>query len=135
MSGGKKTSAPDMSGVSDDWTRLARLRQENSATLAAADDPEAPAPAPEVTHAQHRAAEAAAIRRASQREEKTRRSWYTSTEAADAFTAAVDDIHHATRVPKHEVVAALMKAAVARASDVEKQLARIAPMRRVRDVR
>jgi hypothetical protein len=134
MSGGKKTSAPDMSGVTDDWSKLAQMRREHG-TAPAADVDEAPAPAPEVTHAQHRAAEAAAIRRASQREEKTRRSWYTSTEAADAFTAAVDDIHHATRVPKHEVVAALMKAAVARASDVEKQLARIAPMRRVRDVR
>ncbi|MFK0113979.1 hypothetical protein [Streptomyces sp. NPDC091217] len=87
----------------------------------------------ETLQAQRRAQEAKAIRDA--RDAKTRRSWYTSADAADAFQAAVDDIHHATRVPKHEVVAALLKAAVEQAPKVEKRLGGVAPMRAVRDVR
>jgi hypothetical protein len=56
------------------------------------------------------------------RQTMTRRSWYTKTSAADAFQVAVDDIHHSTRVPKHEVVAALMEAAVAQAERVGRKL-------------
>lgn len=52
----------------------------------------------------------------------TRRSWYTEAAAADAFQKAVDDIHHSTRVPKHEVVAALLAAAVAQADRVQRKL-------------
>lgn len=88
----------------------------------------------ETLEAQRRAQQAKAIREAL--EAKTRRSWYTSAAAADAFQAAVDDIHHATRLPKHEVVAALLQAAVEQAAKVEKALLpQVAPMRRVRDVR
>lgn len=88
----------------------------------------------ETLEAQRRAEQAKAIREA--REAKTRRSWYTSAEAADAFQAVVDDIHHATRVPKHEVVAALLQAAVEQAPKVEKKLSpKVAPMRPVRGVR
>lgn len=69
------------------------------------------------------------------REAMTRRSWYTSEASADAFSDAVDEIHYATRVPKHEVVAALLRAAVAQAPQVEKDLhAPGAPVRRVRRV-
>ncbi|MFJ6473912.1 hypothetical protein ACIQJ8_35765 [Streptomyces globisporus] len=53
----------------------------------------------------------------------TRRSWYTRATAADAFQAAVDDIHHATRAPKHEVVAALLEAAVKESDRVRARLA------------
>lgn len=56
--------------------------------------------------------------------EMTRRSWYTTTTAADAFTTAVDDIHFATRIPKHQVVAALMEAAAAQAPRVQARLAK-----------
>ncbi|MDX3516105.1 hypothetical protein PV755_45670 [Streptomyces caniscabiei] len=98
-----------------------------------------PPPAPEAAVAQEtlvaqrRAEEAKAIREA--RESKTRRSWYTSTAAADAFQAAVDDLHHATRVPKHEVVAALLQAAVEQAPKVERKLqAQVARVRPVRGV-
>ena len=56
------------------------------------------------------------------RQTMTRRSWYTKTAAADAFQAAVDDIHHSTRVPKHEVVAALLEAAVGQADRVQRKL-------------
>ncbi|MGW1364850.1 hypothetical protein ACWCQP_46545, partial [Streptomyces chartreusis] len=55
------------------------------------------------------------------RQTMTRRSWYMKTTAADAFQAAVDDIHHSTRVPKHEVVAALLEAAVAQADRVQRK--------------
>ncbi|MFG2716590.1 hypothetical protein ACGFX2_39665 [Streptomyces goshikiensis] len=54
--------------------------------------------------------------------EMSRRSWYTTTTAIDAFAQAVDDLHHATRVPKHAVVAALMEAAVTHKADVYHQL-------------
>ncbi|NUK93994.1 hypothetical protein HRW16_19580 [Streptomyces lunaelactis] len=88
----------------------------------------------ETLEAQRRAQQAKEIRDA--RDAKTRRSWYTSAAAADAFQAVVDDIHHATRVPKHEVVAALLQAAVEQAPKVEKRLGpKVAPMRSVRDVR
>lgn len=87
----------------------------------------------ETLAAQQRAQQAKALKEA--RESKTRRSWYTSTTAADAFQAAVDDLHHATRVPKHEVVAALLRAAVEQAPKVEKilhaQVARVRPVRYV----
>jgi len=92
---------------------------------------------PEVTRetvAAQKRAEAAAARRR-EAEAKTRRSWYTSTAAADAFSAAVDDIHHATRVPKHLVVAALLEAAVEQAGDVERRLAPVGKVRPVRQVR
>jgi hypothetical protein len=79
---------------------------------------------PEVTreHVARERKAAAAKARAAERETKTRRSWYTSVKAADAFQAAVDDIHHTTRVPKHLVVAALLEAAAAQADKVQKQL-------------
>lgn len=90
----------------------------------------------ETLDAQRRAQRAKEIREA--REAKTRRSWYTSVVAADAFQRAVDDLHHATRVPKHEVVAALLQAAIEQAPKVEKQLhaqvARVRPVRGVGDV-
>ncbi|MFJ3699658.1 hypothetical protein ACIPW9_37000 [Streptomyces sp. NPDC090052] len=56
------------------------------------------------------------------RQTMTRRSWYTKTAAAEAFQEAVDNIHHATRTPKHEVVAALLEAAVAQSDRVRSEL-------------
>jgi hypothetical protein len=41
-----------------------------------------------------------------------RRSWYVPRTAADALVAAVDDLHHETRRPKHEVLAVLLALAV-----------------------
>ncbi|MGW7711594.1 hypothetical protein [Streptomyces sp. NPDC054771] len=52
----------------------------------------------------------------------TRRSWYTRAAAVDAFQQTVDDIHHATRTPKHEVVAALLEAAVGQSDRVRRSL-------------
>ncbi|MFH8582530.1 hypothetical protein [Streptomyces zaomyceticus] len=68
--------------------------------------PAVPAPAPEAVA----------------RPAMTRRSWYLKTTVADAFQAAVDDIHHSTRVPKHEVVAALLEAAAGQRERVERSL-------------
>ncbi|GAA1073111.1 hypothetical protein GCM10009665_79270 [Kitasatospora nipponensis] len=43
--------------------------------------------------------------------EMTRRSWYAEREAADALARAVDALHFATRVPKHQVVSLLFRLA------------------------
>lgn len=40
------------------------------------------------------------------------RSWYVDREMADAFAAAVDDLHFTTRRPKHEVIAAALAVAL-----------------------
>lgn len=61
------------------------------------------------------------------RKTMTRRSWYVTAAAADAFQAAVDDIHHSTRVPKHEVLAALLEAAVGQSDRVERKLTKVRP--------
>ncbi|WP_433860096.1 hypothetical protein [Streptomyces kronopolitis] len=81
---------------------------------------------PEVTreHLERERKAAEAKARQAARESKTRRSWYTSSDAADLFQVAVDDIHHATRVPKHEVVAALLEAAVGQAERVQRKLSK-----------
>jgi hypothetical protein len=75
---------------------------------------------PEVTReAVKRDRKAAAVKAAPT---MTRRSWYVDAAAADAFQSAVDDIHHATRTPKHLVVAALLQAAVDQGERVQKKL-------------
>ncbi|MFF7366046.1 hypothetical protein [Streptomyces sp. NPDC008125] len=62
------------------------------------------------------------VEQAAARTAMTRRSWYTRATAVDAFQRAVDDIHHATRTPKHEVVAALLEAAAGQADRVQRRL-------------
>ena len=86
----------------------------------APDDEDEPEVTREAVDRERKAAVVAA--RQADRARKTRRSWYTSVTAADAFQAAVDDIHHITRVPKHLVVAALLDAAVGQADKVQRQL-------------
>jgi hypothetical protein len=61
------------------------------------------------------------------RRSMTRRSWYITTGTADLFQKAVDDIHHSTRVPKHEVVAALLEAAVGQSERVQRKLSKERP--------
>jgi hypothetical protein len=41
-----------------------------------------------------------------------RRSWYLPRSTADALMTAVDDLHHETRRPKHEVLAVLLGLAI-----------------------
>lgn len=110
MSAARRRAAPDpdMGGLTDDWGKLAAIRkgehgQEEKQTP--------PAPAGP----------------SSQREtdsglEMTRRSWYANAAVVEELARVVDDIHHATRAPKHEVVSELFRAAVAAAPHVEKKL-------------
>ena len=42
-----------------------------------------------------------------------RRSWYMPKASADSLAVAIEDLHFATRRPKHEVLAALVDAALA----------------------
>ncbi|WP_411132721.1 hypothetical protein [Streptomyces sp. 030-HV] len=44
--------------------------------------------------------------------EMDRRSWYMPKETAQALAAAVDDLHHTTRLPKHLVLAELVAVAL-----------------------
>lgn len=103
----KKTTGPDMGGLKDDWNRVAQLRQEEHTPPA----PEA-APAPKPV---------APTKAGQEAPEMSRRSWYAEKEAVDALAAAVDDIHFATRAPKHEIVSALFHAAAAAAPKVRKK--------------
>jgi predicted transcriptional regulator len=47
-----------------------------------------------------------------------RRSWYIPQDIADRVAAMVDDIHYATRRPKHEVLAAALAIAVEHQADI-----------------
>ena len=118
---GQAPAGPDMGGITDDWTRLAKMREEEHAQGKTAQQPEAPAPEPQPAVAKRPKQES---KEASEGPKMTRRSWYADAEAVAALAAAVDDIHHATRVPKHEVVSELFQAAVAAAPRVEKKLAK-----------
>lgn len=103
----RKKTEPDLGGLKDDWNRVAQLRQEEHAP------PEPPAAAPTPTPtATSKSTDAPAM---------SRRSWYAEKESVDALAAAVDDIHFATRAPKHEIVSALFRAAAAAAPKVSKQ--------------
>ena len=54
--------------------------------------------------------------------EMDRRSWYMPRESADALAQLVDDLHYATRRPKHEVLAAVIAVALAHRSEIENRL-------------
>lgn len=51
-----------------------------------------------------------------------RRSWYMPKASADALAATVDDLHFATRKPKHEILAALVDIALAARADIQARL-------------
>lgn len=51
-----------------------------------------------------------------------RRSWYMPRETADAVAALVDDLHYSMRLPKHAVLDALAKTALAHRDEVEARL-------------
>jgi len=51
-----------------------------------------------------------------------RRSWYMPRESADALAQLVDDLHYATRRPKHEVLAAVIAVALVHRSEIENRL-------------
>lgn len=109
----RAASAPDMGGLTDDWGKLAAIRKSAHGQ----EETQAPPPAPKTPKAEPAPAAAAST-------SMTRRSWYASADAAEELARVVDDIHHATRAPKHEVVSELFRAAVAAAPRVQKKLSK-----------
>lgn len=59
--------------------------------------------------------------------EMRRRSIYMETGAARRMNAAVDDLHHETRCPKHEVLTALVAVALDHRDEIEARLRKGAP--------
>lgn len=51
------------------------------------------------------------------------RSWYLAADVAERLAAVVDDIHFATRRPKHEVLGAAVAVALEHRDDIEARLA------------
>jgi hypothetical protein len=52
----------------------------------------------------------------------TKRSYYLTRDLADRLATAVDDMHFATRAPKHEVLAAIIAVGLADLKPIEAQL-------------
>jgi hypothetical protein len=51
-----------------------------------------------------------------------KRSWYLPADVADRLAAMVDDIHFATRRPKHEVLTAALAVAIEHQADIVTKL-------------
>jgi len=51
-----------------------------------------------------------------------RRSWYMAKQTADALAAVVEDLHFATRKPKHVVLSELVAVALEHQAEVERRL-------------
>lgn len=54
----------------------------------------------------------------------TRKSWYMRQDVADELVAAVDDLHYQTRLPRHEVLAALAAVALGHRAEIQARLTR-----------
>lgn len=106
---GRKQLPPPAGG--DDLTAILRRRHEPAPAPAAA--PERPAEQ-EARPARRTAAPASPV--------MDRRSWYMPKDVADQLAAAVDDLHFATRQPKHVVLAAIVAAAVDHLDDARARL-------------
>lgn len=52
----------------------------------------------------------------------SRRSWYMDTASADNLTRLVDDLHYASRKPKHQVLAAIVAEAMERKDSIAARL-------------
>jgi hypothetical protein len=52
----------------------------------------------------------------------TRRSWYLSADAADQLTRAVEELHWEMRVPKHQVLTAIIRAGLGQLDQVRASL-------------
>ncbi|MGW7427796.1 hypothetical protein ACWGJB_49175 [Streptomyces sp. NPDC054813] len=53
-----------------------------------------------------------------------RRSWYMPKESANALATALEELHFATRQPKHAIMAALIAVALEHLHDVEQRIRR-----------
>jgi hypothetical protein len=51
-----------------------------------------------------------------------RRSWYLPADVSDRLAAVVDELHYATRRPKHAVLAELVGVAVDHRAEIEARL-------------
>lgn len=123
MSAAATPGPPDLSGLKDDWNRMSGLRRaEHSEDAPAQPAPEQPAAPPAPT--KKRRTPTAAVPSGQEEPTMSRRSWYAEQEAVEALAEVVDDIHYATRKPKHQVVSELFRAAVAAAPRVQKKLSK-----------
>lgn len=121
MSAAATPGPPDLSGLKDDWNRMSGLRRaEHSEEPPDRPAPEQPAAPPAPTK---KRTPTAAVP-SGQEPTMSRRSWYAEQEAVEALAEVVDDIHYATRKPKHQVVSELFRAAVAAAPRVQKKLSK-----------
>lgn len=110
-----------MGGLTDDWGKLAAIRKSEHGQDPA---PEPKTPQETTSSAQAAKPEPEPTMAPASGPSMTRRSWYASSDAVQELARVVDDIHYTTRVPKHEVVSELFKAAVAAAPRVEKKLSK-----------
>ena len=117
----KKPGPPDMSGLKDDWNRMSGLRRAEHAEEPAP-EPKTSPPTPLPTS--KRPPAPVSPPSVGEGPQMSRRSWYAEQDAVEALAAAVDDIHHATRKPKHQVVSELFRAAAAAAPKVQKKLSK-----------
>lgn len=53
----------------------------------------------------------------------SRRSWHMTQTSADALAGALADLHHELRMPKHQVLAALVEVALGHLDEVRTRLA------------
>lgn len=109
MSPRNPTPPPDMSSLTGGPNALlGRFGNRGGAP----DPAPAPPPAPKVP-----------ARRKPSDDTMDRRSWYMSKAVADALAEEVDELHFATRRPKHEVLAALIAVAMEHGDEVRSRLA------------
>ncbi|MFF4653705.1 hypothetical protein [Streptomyces sp. NPDC001380] len=114
MSPGKQLPPPSSGGA--DLTALLRSRHVPSDAAAA------PSPAPAPRKAPHGPSEAAQRPGKGPAAVMDRRSWYMPKEAADALAQAVEELHYATRRPKHVVMAAVVQVALAHLDEVQRRV-------------
>ena len=69
-----------------------------------------------------RADEAAEANSAKKTTPMDRRSWYMPRANAEALAALIEDLHYETRRPKHEVLAAVVAAALGQKEAVRQRL-------------
>jgi hypothetical protein len=120
-----------MGGLSDDFQRMERLRQQPQQPSAPPPQPvprPAPAPAPQLPLDN--------LPEADPQPPMTRRSWYVTQAAATALADAVDEIHHVTRgVPKHIIASMMFELAATHADAIAQELGAKLQPRSTQDTR